>query len=228
MTMDREKEKELAAKEAVKFVSDGQVIGLGTGSTAYYVIKEIGSLVSNGLSIKAVPTSNQTVDLARSFNIPLIDINDVERIDVTIDGADEFDKDLVLIKGGGGALLREKIVASMTKKEIIIADSSKKVAQIGKFPLPIEVIPFAANYVTRRLSALAGTGKIRTTDDKPFITDQGNYIIDTDFGFIDNPGTLSGALNEIEGLVCHGLFINLADIVIMGVADTNTTVYFVK
>src|SRR3954466_5668024 len=141
MKKDVEKEKELAAKEAVRFIQDRQIIGLGTGSTAYYIIQEIGKLVKEGLRIKAVPTSNKTAELARSLGIELANIDEVERIDVTIDGADEFNNDLVLIKGGGGALLKEKIVASMTDQEIIIADSSKKVDQLGKFPLPIEVIP---------------------------------------------------------------------------------------
>jgi len=223
MTKDLEKEKELAAKEAVKFIDNNQIVGLGTGSTAVYAVKEIGILVKNGLKIQGVPTSNKTKELAETLNIPLVDINTIDSIDITIDGADEFNGDLVLIKGGGGALLKEKIVASMTKKEIIIADSSKKADKIGKFPLPIEVIPFAAGYVLRKLSQINGLGKIRIKDDSPFITDEGNYIIDTDFGFITDPVYLSHTLNGIEGVVAHGLFIKLASKVIMGVSDTNST-----
>lgn len=226
MAKDIEKEKYLAAKEAVKLITNNQIVGLGTGSTATYAVKEIGNLVKNGLKIQGIPTSNKTKELAETLNIPLADINEVEFIDITIDGADEFNSDLILIKGGGGALLKEKIVASMTKKEIIIADSSKKVDRLGKFPLPIEVIPFAANYVVRKVSQLNGFGKIRIRDNSPFITDEGNYIIDTDFEVITDPAYLSGTLNNIEGIVAHGLFIKLANKVIMGVGDTNTTVTY--
>lgn len=226
MTKDSEKEKYLAAKEAVKLISDNQIVGLGTGSTAVYAVKEIGDLVKKGLKIQGIPTSNKTKELAETLNIPLADINEADHIDITIDGADEFNNGLVLIKGGGGALLKEKIVASMTVEEIIIADSSKKVDKLGKFPLPIEVIPFAANYVMRKLSQINGVGKIRIKENSPFITDEGNYIIDTDFGFITDPVSLSGTLNNIEGVVAHGLFIKLAKKVIMGVSDTNTTVTF--
>lgn len=226
MIKDLEIEKELAAKEAVKLVSDNQIVGLGTGSTAVYAVKEIGNLVKDGLKIQAVPTSNKTKELAETLNIPIVDINKIDFIDITIDGADEFNSDLLLIKGGGGALLKEKIVASMTKQEIIIADSSKKVDKLGKFPLPVEVIPFAANYVMRKLSQINGSGKIRVKDNSTFITDEGNYIIDTDFGFITDPVQLSDTLNAIEGIVAHGLFIKLAYKVIMGAGDTNTTVNF--
>lgn len=226
MSKDLEKEKQLAAKEAVKFLSNNKIVGLGTGSTATYVVKEIANLVRNGLVIQAVPTSDKTKELAETLNIPIADINRIDSIDITIDGADEFNSDLILIKGGGGALLKEKIVASMTKKEIIIADSSKKVDKLGKFPLPVEVIPFAASYVMRKLSQINGSGKIRIKGTSPFITDEGNYIIDTDFGVIGDPVSLSNTLNNIEGVVAHGLFIKLADKIIMGVGKTNTTVTF--
>lgn len=210
-------EKQLAAAEAVKFIKDHQVVGLGTGSTAYYAINAIGEMVKNGLRIKAVPTSEKTKVLAASLQIPIIDINSVEAIDITIDGADEFTADLKLIKGGGGALLREKIVASITTLEIIIADASKKVEQLGKFKLPVEVVPFAAQYVLHQINLLNGIGTIRTLSNPiPFITDQGNYIIDADFGLISDPDVLAAKLNQIEGIVGHGLFINLADMIIMG------------
>lgn len=220
MAKDIEKEKYLAAKEAVKLISNNQVVGLGTGSTAIYAVREIGKLVKAGMKIWGVPTSNKTKELAETLHIPLIDINETDAIDITIDGADEFTSGLVLIKGGGGALLKEKIVASMTKEEIIIADSSKKVDRLGKFPLPIEVIPFAANYVLRKLSQIHGLGKIRIKDNSPFVTDQGNYIIDTDFGVITDPVYLSDHLNNIAGVAGHGLFIKLAKKVIMGEGDT--------
>lgn len=220
---DLEKEKELAAKEAVKFISDNQIVGLGTGSSAVHVIKEIGKMVKKGLKIQAIPTSNKTKELAESLNIPLIDINSIEAIDITIDGADEFTTDLTLIKGGGGALLREKIVASLTKQLIIIVDSSKKVDILGKFKLPIEVIPFASNYVLNQIKLINGKGKIRLVSDQPFSTDQRNYIVDADFGEIINPALLSDQLNGIEGIVGHGLFINLASKVIMGKNDSTIT-----
>lgn len=211
-----EKEKELAAKEAVKLIGNNQVVGLGTGSTAYYVILEVGRLVQEGLQIRAIPTSEKTAALAQSLHIPLIDINTVDTIDITIDGADEFTEDLLLIKGGGGALLREKIVASMTNQEIIIADASKRVDQLGKFKLPVEVIPFASAYVLKELKVLGGIAHIRMANDKPFVTDSGNCIVDTDFGLIADPAALSAALKSISGVVDHGLFINLASKVIMG------------
>jgi ribose 5-phosphate isomerase A len=221
-----EKERELAAKEAVKFVRDNQIVGLGTGGTASYAIREIGELVKNGLRIRAISTSDKTRELAESLNIPLVNINSVDAIDITIDGADEFDKNLILIKGGGGALLREKIVASLTKDEIIIVDSMKKVDVLGKFKLPIEIIPFASSYVLNQVQLLKGSGKIRMADNIPFITDQGNHIIDADFGDINDPVSLSDKLNSITGVVEHGLFINLASKVIMG--DDDGVVIFSK
>ncbi|MFC3157876.1 ribose-5-phosphate isomerase [Chryseobacterium arachidis] len=220
MNRDLKKEKQIAALEAVKYVRDHTIIGLGTGSTVYYAIEEIGQLIKQGLQIQAVPTSVSTQKLAESLGIPLIDINMVDKIDLTIDGADEFTEDLKLIKGGGGALLREKIVASMTIEEIIIADSSKKVETLGNFKLPIEVIPFASNYVKNQISQLGGLGNIRFIKDDIFITDEGNYIMDADFGLIKDPVTLSDQLNTIEGIVGHGLFINLTTKIIMGSNDS--------
>src|SRR3954451_3490272 len=174
MAKDLEKEKELAAKEAVKSIRDNLVVGLGTGSSATYAVRAIGDLVKKGLKIRGIPTSDKTKELAETLDIPLVDINEVDHIDITIDGADEFNSDLMLIKGGGGALLKEKIVASMTKEEIIIADSSKKVDKLGKFPLPVEVVPFAANNVMKKLAEIQGVGKIRIRDNETFVTDQGN------------------------------------------------------
>lgn len=220
MNKNIEKEKKLAALEAVKAVENNMIVGLGTGSTAKYVIYAIGEMVKNGLSIKAIATSNVSEKLAASLGITVVDSNSVSAIDVTIDGADEFTTSLNLIKGGGGALLKEKIVASMTKVEIIIADSSKKVDALGKFKLPVEVIPFAENYVMSQLNKLGGKGQIRKKDDEIFVTDEGNHIIDADFGSITKPMELAEALNTIEGLVAHGLFINLAKKIIMGCDGT--------
>jgi ribose 5-phosphate isomerase A len=210
-----EKEKENAALAAVQLIEDNMVVGLGTGSTAYFAIHAIAEKVKQGLQIKAIPTSEHTATMALSLGIPLTDINAVDVIDITIDGADEFTKERYLIKGGGGALLREKIVAAKTKKEIIIADASKLVPYLGKFKLPIEVIPFARGYVLEQLRyKFNKEGEVRS-----FITDEGNNIIDVAFGKIEDPVTLSGQLNEIVGVVTHGLFINLAFNILMGEGD---------
>ncbi|MBS1757489.1 MAG: ribose-5-phosphate isomerase RpiA [Bacteroidetes bacterium] len=217
MDIKLEQEKKSAALEAVKFVKDNMIVGLGTGSTAKYAIEAIGNMVKDGLIIKAIATSEQSCQLAKQYGINIINSNEVAEIDLSIDGADEFTEDLMLIKGGGGALLKEKIVASMSKHEIIIADSSKKVEKLGKFTLPIEVIPFAENFVLRQIKILNGNGKIRNKNGVDFITEEGNHIIDADFGLIDKPEILSQKLNEIAGVVAHGLFIRLVDKVIMGI-----------
>ncbi len=223
MIKDLDTEKQLAAKEAVKLISNHQIVGLGTGSTAKYAITEIGALVKNGLQIQAVATSIKTAELATTLNIPLIDIDSVVSIDITIDGTDEFTNDLVLIKGGGGALLREKIVASLSKETIIIADSSKQVTELGKFKLPIAVLPIACNYVLKQIKKLDGSGTVRVIAGKPFITDDGNYIIDANVGLIKNPAALAMELNNIVGIVEHGLFVHLASKVIMGNGEATIT-----
>lgn len=219
-------EKKVAALEAVKYIKNNDIVGLGTGSTAFFAIEAVGELVKNGLKIKAVPTSEHTAMLAASLGIELLDMKDVQTIDITIDGADEFDSALNLIKGGGGAHFREKIIASLTRKEIIIADSGKQVETLGKFKVPLEVVPMALNYVMQELKKLNGTGAVRLKKDTPFITDNGNYIVDGDFGLISNPALLSENLNQIDGILAHGLFVNLAAIVIMG--KGNETVTYVR
>ena len=226
MNKDLEKEKFLAAKEAVKHIKSQQIIGLGTGSTAFYVIREVGEMVQKGLIIKAVATSKKTEELAASFGIPLLNLDEVDEIDVTIDGADEFDTELNLIKGGGGALLREKMVARVSRKEIIIADSSKKVDVLGAFKVPIEVTPFTVNFVMKRILQIGGVGKIRERNGTQFITDTNNLIIDADFGEITNPAEISDKIDRIEGVICHGLFVNLVSQVIMGNGDK--TFLFIK
>ena len=212
-------EKKRAALEAVKEIRDGMTIGLGTGSTAYFAIEAVGEMVKQGMTLKAVPTSEQTRELSEKWGIPLVDINLIDKIDLTIDGADEFTPNLDLIKGGGGALLREKIVASLTEKQIIIADSSKKVEKLGLFKLPIEVIPFASTQVLRQLKRIGGTGYIRQKDGQNYLTDQGNCIIDADFGLIADPTRLDQQLNNIVGIVEHGLFLNLTHQIIMAQGD---------
>ncbi len=217
-----EDEKLLAAKEAVKFIKPNQIIGLGTGSSANFAIKEIGKMVADGLDIKGVPTSDKTEDLAKSLNIPLLSIDEVDAIDLTIDGTDEFDADLNLIKGGGGALFREKMVARLSKKEIIICDSSKKVDFLGAFKVPVEVVPIALKYAKKQLEKINGIGQVREKDGEIFTTDAGNHIIDVDFGEIKDANNLSEKISGIEGVVCHGLFIGLATMVIM--AEDNNIV----
>lgn len=208
-------EKKLAALEAVKYIKDRQIVGLGTGSTAYFAVAEIGRMVADGLVINAIPTSAQTARQAELLNIPLITIDDVDAIDVTIDGTDEFDADLNLIKGGGGALLKEKMVARITKKQIIIADSSKQVKTLGAFKIPVEVLPYASDFACKRIEDYGGKVKIRRQEGEIFLTDEKNYIIDADFGLLENPYEISDQLNNIEGVVCNGLFLGLADVVIM-------------
>ena len=162
-----------------------------------------------------MPTSDASEELAKSLNIPLLSIDDVRAIDLTIDGTDEFDADLNLIKGGGGALFREKMVARLSDREIIIADSSKKVEKLGAFKVPVEVVPIALNFAQNQIKELGGNAKIREKNGEVFTTDAGNRILDADFGLIENVLDISFKLNNIEGVVCHGLFINLATMVIM-------------
>jgi len=208
--------KKIAASKAVEYVRDGMTIGLGTGSTAYWAIRDIGDKVKNGLSVRAVATSVQSEDLARELNIPLVPWGDIDHLDVTIDGADEVDPEFNLIKGGGGALLREKIVASVTKFYIIIVDESKLVKQLGRFPLPVEVTPFAWELTQRRLAALGCTPHRRLSGDKPFLTDNQHYILDCSFGAIANPAQLHRQVSDITGVMEDGFFINMANIVIAG------------
>jgi ribose 5-phosphate isomerase A len=217
--MANDEEKELAARSSMKFVRDGDVVGLGTGSTAAYAVRLLGERVRAGLKIRGIPTSVQTQNLAASLGIPLTTLDEVQQIDVTIDGADEFDPELRLIKGAGGALLREKIVASATRSVIIIVDSSKQVSVLGKSPLPVEVIQFAQALVSKRISALGATVQLkRDPTGAPFVTDEGNHILECNFGTIPDPVGLSRILSDMPGVVEHGLFIDLASVVLMGKA----------
>jgi ribose 5-phosphate isomerase A len=215
--MASDQEKELAARASLQFVRDGDVVGLGSGSTAAYAVRYLGERVRAGMKIRGIATSVQTQNLAASVGIPLTTLEEVQRIDVTIDGADEFDPELRLIKGGGGALLHEKIVASASRQVIIIADSSKQVCVLGKVPLPVEVIRFGEALVSEKISVLGATVRLRKDKaGKPFITDEGNHILDCHFGQIPDPPALAHTLSEIPGVVEHGLFINLADLMLLG------------
>ena len=196
---------------------DGDIVGLGTGSTAYFAVVALGERVKSGLKIIGIPTSVQTADLARQLGIPLTTLDEHPAIDITIDGADEVDPKLNLIKGGGGALLREKVVASASKRMVVVADSAKIVPVLGKFPLPVEVIPFARTVVEKKIVALGASPKLRTKPDgSPFLTDNGNQILDCSFGKIADPPALAVTLSNTPGIVEHGLFIGLASVALVG------------
>jgi len=218
--MANSQEKEAAGRAAAKLVRDGDVVGLGTGSTAYFAVVALGERVKAGLKIIGIPTSVQTAELARTVGIPLTTLDEHPQIDITIDGADEVDPKLNLIKGGGGALLREKVVASVTKKMVVVADSGKIVPVLGKFPLPVEVISFARTVVEKKIVALGGLPKLRTKPDgSAYLTDNGNQILDCSFGKIADPPALARSLSDIPGVVEHGLFIGLASVALVGRGD---------
>jgi ribose 5-phosphate isomerase A len=216
-----EKAKKNAALEAVKHVKDGFVLGLGSGSTVAYAAEEIGKRIkTEKLHVKVVPTSYQAFMLAVKNGIPITTLEEHPILDLTIDGADQIDENLNLIKGMGGALTREKIVAAASKTLIIIADERKKAKILGENGqlVPIEVLPFATPFVVRKLSELGGKPRIRESVGKvgPVVTDNGNFIIDVDFGIIENPGKLDAKLKRIPGIVETGLFVDMADIVYLG------------
>lgn len=214
--------KRLAAERALAFVTPGMKLGLGTGSTAAFFIDALAQRVQDGLDVVGVATSQATQAHAERVGIRMTTLDDAPHLDLTVDGADEVDGELRLIKGGGGALLREKIVASASARMIVIADGSKKVAKLGAFPLPVEVVRFGCNATRNMIEVLAGEagchGIVRRRLDKmgePFITDGGNFILDCSFGRIDDPDLLEQALKLVPGVVESGLFIGLADIAII-------------
>lgn len=221
--MANDLEKEAAARASLRFVQDGQIVGLGTGSTAAYAVRMLGARVKAGLKIRGIPTSVRTKELASIAGIPLTTLDEFQQIDVTIDGTDEFDLQLRLIKGGGGALLREKIIAAASRQLVIIADSSKEVTVLGKFPLPVEVIPFAQPLVAKRIAALGANVKLRqNAKENPFVTDEGHHILDCSFGQIPDPPALARKLSDMPGVVEHGLFIDLASVVLVAKGDEVT------
>ncbi|MEL7587742.1 MAG: ribose-5-phosphate isomerase RpiA [Prolixibacteraceae bacterium] len=206
--------KQIIGEKAAEYLKDGMIVGLGSGSTAYWATRKIGELVRNGLMVKGVPTSDETEKLARAEGIPIIDIAEIDQIDVTIDGADEFDPSKNVIKGGGGALLREKIVASLTRFYIIIADASKSSVTLGHYPVPVEVTPFAWQVTGRQLEKLGCKVSARMNNNQLFLTDNKNYILDCNFGKIEQPVELAAAINRIPGVVENGLFLNMAQVLI--------------
>jgi ribose 5-phosphate isomerase A len=217
-------QKKAAALAALEGIKPGMKIGLGTGSTANFFIEALGEKVKSGLQVKCVPTSSATHQLAAKLGIPLTNLDDDPYLDVTIDGADEFDPQFRLIKGGGGALLLEKIVASSSRHMVVIADETKRVNKLGKFPLPIEVIPFGVKStawkIERAFDAIKMKVKmsVRMKDGKPYRTQAGNVIVDCSGGEITEPDKLDIMLNNIPGVVNNGLFIGICGIIFIGTA----------
>ncbi|EDQ05224.1 Ribose-5-phosphate isomerase A [Sulfitobacter indolifex] len=222
-----DKAKFVAAKRACDFVEDGMRVGLGTGSTAAWLVRCLGEMVrDDGLRIKGVPTSSRTAQLARDVGIEVISLDEAKWLDLTIDGADEFDGDLNLIKGGGGALLQEKIVATASDQMVVIADIGKEVQHLGAFPLPIEVIPFGwqttqalVEETLISMDVLGRNSTLRMNGEVPFITDEGNYILDLRLNRIGNARQLALVLNQMPGVVENGLFIDICDAVVIGYGD---------
>ncbi|MDR9393153.1 MAG: ribose-5-phosphate isomerase RpiA [Roseovarius sp.] len=222
-----DKAKFVAAKRSVDYVEDGMRVGLGTGSTAAWMIRCLGELVrQDGMRITGVPTSNRTAELAREVGIDVVSLDEAKWLDVTIDGADEFDGNLNLTKGGGGALLQEKIVATASDQMIVIADIGKEVETLGTFPLPVEVIPFGwqttKSLIEEFLVSMDVLGRdatLRMNGGRPYVTDEGNYILDLHLGRIGNANQLSMVLNQVPGVVENGLFIDICDVVILGFGD---------
>ncbi len=217
----------VAAKRAVDFVEDGMRVGLGTGSTAAWMVRCLGEVIrEDGIRVQGVPTSSRTADLARKVGIPVVSLDEAKWLDLTIDGADEVDRELNLIKGGGGALLQEKIVATASDRMIVITDASKKVETLGAFPLPVELVRFGWQTTKALieeslsgLDVLGERGSLRLNGSQPYLTDEGNYILDLHLQRIGNARQLSLVLNQIPGVVENGLFLDICDIVVIGHGD---------
>lgn len=212
-------EKKIAAEYAINFIEDGMIVGLGTGSTVAFMLQKLSERIKAGLNISAVSTSQATTKLANSLGIKISNLADVDEIDITIDGADEVDENLNGIKGGGGALLHEKVIASNSKKNIWIVDSSKLVKSLGKFPLPVEVVKFGYTHLCIKLENIGLRPTIRVSGNKPLITDENNYIIDLKMEKIPNSAALDSKLKSFAGVVETGLFYGVADTVIAGVGN---------
>jgi ribose 5-phosphate isomerase A len=219
--MTQDEAKRLVARRAVEFVEDGMAVGLGTGTTATMFIHELGERVQAGLQIRCVASSDASHDLGRSLGMDVTTLDELPELDVYIDGADEVGPELALIKGGGGALLREKIVASAAKRFILVVDSTKVVEHLGKFPLPVEVIKMALPLVGPRLEALGLRPKQRPakSGSGPYLTDEGNYILDCECGVIADPAATAAEIRGIVGVVEHGLFLGMASLALVAGED---------
>ncbi|WP_412562314.1 ribose-5-phosphate isomerase RpiA [Thalassobius sp. MITS945101] len=222
-----DKAKFVAAKKAVEFVEDGMRVGLGTGSTAAWMVRCLGELVrEDGLKIRGIPTSTRTAALAQEVGIDVISLDEAKWLDLTIDGADEFDREFNLIKGGGAALLQEKIVATASDRMVVISDISKEVDTLGAFPLPVEVIPFGwqttkalIEEMLDSLDVLGQTTSLRMNGDAPLFTDEGNHVIDLHLNRVGNVRQMAMVLNQIPGVVENGLFCDICDTVVVGYGD---------
>jgi ribose 5-phosphate isomerase A len=213
----RDQEKQIAARAAVELVQAGSIVGLGSGSTSTYAVRFLSERVRDGLKIVGIPTSRQTKRLAEQLGIPLATLDEHPEIDIDIDGADEIDPQLNLIKGGGGAFLREKIIASVSSRFIVIADSAKQVKRVGRFPLPVEVVPFAQSLIKTQIEAMGAKVSLRNyAYGNPYVTDEGHHILDCTFGEIPDPPALAEKLCHIPGVVEHGLFIGMAELALIG------------
>jgi len=208
-------DKVIAAEEAVKYVKNGMTLGLGSGSTVDWMLRKLSERVKEGLQIQGIPSSKKTEKLAKELGIPLTDFSVTTHIDLAIDGADEIDGSLNLIKGGGGSLVREKVVDACADELIIIADASKMVSQLGSFPLPVEVLPFGFEVVEENIKKLGGVSTLRKKEDQIFVSDNGNYILDCSFGPIDDAVTLHERLIQLVGVIDTGIFAGMADKVIV-------------
>lgn len=218
--VDADLEKRVAGEAAAQFIEDGMDVGLGTGSTVAYLLDAVGKRVVDGLSIRTVVTSEWTAARSRELGIPVIPPDEISRLDIAIDGADEVDQNFAMIKGGGGALLREKIVLNAADQHVIIVDSSKWVDCLGDFGLPIEIIPFGENLAMAAITELGAKVTLRERDGSVFVSDNGNHIVDCDFGDITDPAGLDRALLAIPGVVETGLFVGLLDQLVVGRGDT--------
>ncbi|EFU5040318.1 ribose-5-phosphate isomerase RpiA [Listeria monocytogenes] len=218
-------QKKIAGEKACEWIEDGMVVGLGTGSTVYYTIEKLGQMVNNGLHITGVATSNETTKQAEKLGIPLKSLNDVTEIDVTIDGADEIDTNFQGIKGGGGALLREKMVASASLKNIWVVSEEKLVRSLGKFPLPLEVIPFGWKQIERTLAKeQIQTNLRKQSNGEVYVTNNGNYILDIVNQSFTDAEMWQEKLAQIPGVVEHGLFLDYVDVIICGKANGETEI----
>lgn len=215
--VNRDQEKQAAARAAVDLVKSGEIVGLGSGTTAAFAVRFLAERVRTGLKMLGIPTSIHTQQLAAQLGVPLTALDEHPAIDIDIDGADEIDPHLNLIKGGGGAFLREKIIASVSRRFIVIGDSEKLVSTLGKFPLPVEVVPFAQSLIHTRIKALGARVALRqNAGGKPYVTDEGHHILDCTFGKIEDPAGLAQKLRSIPGVVEHGLFIGMAEMALVG------------
>ncbi|MDE0084567.1 MAG: ribose-5-phosphate isomerase RpiA [Candidatus Poribacteria bacterium] len=218
--MNTEQQKKIAAEKATEEVRDGTVVGLGTGSTVYYALLKLGAMVREGLNIVGIPTSDGTEKIAEEQNIPLSTLSVHPTIELTIDGADEVDAHLNLIKGGGAALVREKIIANASKRILIVVDESKVSRVLGtSFALPVEIVQFGWEATQREVDKICGKSDLRGGIEKPLITDNGNYILDCHFDGIPEPKTVELQLNNIPGVVENGIFVDRADKVIIGTSS---------